>query len=310
MHVSRLPQNPMITLDMHESLDGNINGPSLIRVPSWVRKPLGRYYLYFAHHGGKFIRLAYADALAGPWRIHEPGSLRLEQTPYGHHIASPDVHVDEANKRIIMYYHGCCVKDHAYGQTTMAATSADGLHFESRTEHLDSSYWRMWQYGEWYYAVVMPFQAGDGGMKILRSRDPLTGWERSPRRYFTEDWRHGAVKLDGDVLTLFWSDAFRRPERLMFSRMDLRGDWLDWQPTTPQTLLRPEMPWEGADAPHTTSKRGAVHGCVWQLRDPGIYREDGRDYLLYAAGGEHAIAIAELHDPQAGRLPRRRAART
>ncbi|NET62179.1 MAG: hypothetical protein F6K47_40550, partial [Symploca sp. SIO2E6] len=32
----------------------NINGPSLIRVPEWIENPLGRYYLYFAHHQGKY----------------------------------------------------------------------------------------------------------------------------------------------------------------------------------------------------------------------------------------------------------------
>ncbi len=34
----------------------NINGPSLIRVPSWVPSPPGAYYLYFADHKGSPIR--------------------------------------------------------------------------------------------------------------------------------------------------------------------------------------------------------------------------------------------------------------
>jgi len=41
----------------------SINGPSLIRVPDWVEDRLGTYYLYFAHHHGLDIRLAFADAL-------------------------------------------------------------------------------------------------------------------------------------------------------------------------------------------------------------------------------------------------------
>ena len=36
------------------------------RVPAWVTQPLGRYYLYFSHHKGTFIRLAYADDLKRP----------------------------------------------------------------------------------------------------------------------------------------------------------------------------------------------------------------------------------------------------
>jgi hypothetical protein len=39
----------------------NINGPAAIRVPEWIENPLGNYYLYFAHHQGTYIRLAYAD---------------------------------------------------------------------------------------------------------------------------------------------------------------------------------------------------------------------------------------------------------
>jgi hypothetical protein len=33
---------------------------------------------------------------------------------------------------------------------------------------------------------------------------------------------------------------------------------------------------------------------VNQLRDPAIFEEDGRTYLLYAVAGESGIAIAEL----------------
>jgi hypothetical protein len=47
----RLPGNPIVTPASSPTLGENINGPSLILVPSWVERPLGRYYLYFAHHG-------------------------------------------------------------------------------------------------------------------------------------------------------------------------------------------------------------------------------------------------------------------
>ena len=36
---------------MFQNNDGeNINGPSLIKVPDWIKSPLARYYLYFSHH--------------------------------------------------------------------------------------------------------------------------------------------------------------------------------------------------------------------------------------------------------------------
>jgi hypothetical protein len=60
----------------------NINGPSLIRVPEWLPNPLGKYYLYFADHKGDHIRLAYADSVAGPWSVYEPGSLTLADSGF------------------------------------------------------------------------------------------------------------------------------------------------------------------------------------------------------------------------------------
>ncbi len=77
VRVERLLDAPIITPRLHPSIGANIQGPSLIRVPDWVEAPLGTYYLYFADHKGSYIRLAYADALQGPWRIHPAGSLQI-----------------------------------------------------------------------------------------------------------------------------------------------------------------------------------------------------------------------------------------
>ena len=76
--VARLVDGPILGQDAHPSIGANIQGPSLIRVPDWVPAPLGRYYLYFADHKGRYIRLAHADRLEGPWQVHVPGSLQLE----------------------------------------------------------------------------------------------------------------------------------------------------------------------------------------------------------------------------------------
>ena len=102
IRVERLVDSPIIRPEMDGSMGSNIAGPSLIRVPDWIERPLGRYYLYFADHRGTYIRLAYADALTGPWTTYEPGTLRLDQShfpttapaPAYAHVASPDVHID------------------------------------------------------------------------------------------------------------------------------------------------------------------------------------------------------------------------
>ena len=79
---ARIAQNPLITVDSSPSLGDNVNGPSIIRVPSWIPHPLGRYYAYFGHHKGQFIRLAYADAITGPWKIYEPGVVPVSDTAF------------------------------------------------------------------------------------------------------------------------------------------------------------------------------------------------------------------------------------
>ena len=64
--------------------------------------------------------------------------------------------------------------------------------------------------------------------------------------------------------------------------------------------MRPERKWEGASEPLKPSLRSVAYGPVNQLRDPAIYEEDGRIFLLYAVAGESGIAMAEVHLGPAG----------
>jgi len=289
MRVRRFEHNPIITQDMHGSLGDNINGPSLIRVPAWLPNPLGRYYLYFAHHQGKFIRLAYADDLRGSWRLHVPGTLRLEQTPCGGHIASPDVHVDDEAKRIRMYYHGPHSRDGQYvGQRTFLATSSDGLQFESDTTALGDPYFRVFKYRGAFYAVSV---AG----KLHRSDSGREAFEAKLPR-LDASCRHCATLVRGDTLHLFYSRWGDQPEHLYHATVPLDGDWKTWRIESRVSLLHAERDWEGADEPVRVSVGGSVHTRVHELRDPCVYVEGDRAYLLYSAGGEQSIAIGELID--------------
>jgi len=268
----------------------NVNGPSLIRVPEWVKNPLGRYYLYFAHHDGHYIRLAFADRLEGPWRTHEAGVLSLKESRFAGHVASPDVHVDEREKRIRMYFHGSEVASGVPGadQYTRVAVSSDGLRFEASAERLGRPYFRVFAWDGYTYALGMP------GV-FYRSRDGLTKFEEGPR-LFGPNMRHTALKLDGNVLSVFYTDVGDNPESIKLATIELTPDWLAWKESKPVVVLQPEEPYEGADAPRVPSVRGLVHGPACQLRDPAIFREDGRTYLLYSVAGENGIAIAELKD--------------
>ena len=86
-----------IDRDIFVDEDKNINGASLIKVPDWIKNPLGKYYLYFASHTGKYIRLAYSDSLTKPFKVYDGEPLKLSDTNCKTHIASPDVHIDNEN---------------------------------------------------------------------------------------------------------------------------------------------------------------------------------------------------------------------
>lgn len=288
MRIRRFATNPIVRPHMDARMGDNINGPSLIRVPDWLPHPLGRYYLYFAHHDGRYVRLAYADDLAGPWRMHGPGVLPLAASRFAGHVASPDVHVDERERRIRMYFHGAELASGVAGsnQYTRVALSADGLAFETLPELLGKPYFRAFTWGDLVYAIGMP------GL-VYRSRDGLGGFEHGPT-LFSPRMRHSALALDDDVLSVFYTDVGDAPESILRSTIRLTQDWTAWRASEPEVVLRPETEWEGARCTVEPSRRGLVHGPVNQLRDPCVFREDGRTYLLYAVAGEHGIAIAEV----------------
>ena len=318
LRVLRLLDEPIVRPCMDGRMGANVNGPSLIRVPDWVENPIGRYYLYFAHHKGAYIRLACADTLTGPWRMHVPGTLALEashfaterpdpanvseavrraaeaaaeagagEQDYLHpHIASPDVHADHERREIRMYYHGMLEDGE---QRTRVAVSADGIHFEARPEILGNSYFRVFLHEGWHYALVMPGE-------LRRSRDGLTGFEPGPV-LFRPEMRHAAVRYAGDTLDVFWSRAGDAPESILHSRVRLDGDWTAWREEGARVVLAPEHAWEGAGEPVEPSVRGEINRLVRQLRDPCIHEEDGRTYLLYCGGGESGIGIAEVLGP-------------
>ena len=95
-------------------------------------------------------------------------------------------------------------------------------------------------------------------------------------------------------MTVFFSRGEDEPERILRSTVRLTEDWTAWQDSSPELVLEPERPWEGSDLPLEPSRWGSAPGPVRQLRDPCIYREDGKTYLLYSVAGEHGIAIALL----------------
>jgi hypothetical protein len=287
MHVMRLSNNPIIRPHMDDRMGDNINGPSLIRAPDWVENPLGQYYLYFAHHDGRYIRLAYSNDLPGPWRTYRDGILSLRDAIFTGHVALPDMHVDQAQRQFRLYYHGADTPSGGGGeQTTRVAVSSDGLHFTALPEKLGRPYFRVFQWQGHHYALAMP------GV-FYRSRDGFSAFEEGPT-LFSHHMRHTALKLDEHRLSVFHTNVGDCPERVLLSIIDLKPDWWSWTASEPVVVLEPELPYEGGDLLRVPSVRGLIMEPVCQLRDPAIFCEGDRTYLLYTVAGERGIAIAKL----------------
>ncbi len=299
---------PIISADDHPDLGGNVNGPSLITAPAWLDNPPGKYLLYFAHHEGQSIRLATANKLTGPWQILSPGPLELEHSLFAEtapeladldpearayidagadgnypHIASPDVWVDEANRQIRLYYHGRLPNG---VQRTRLALSQDGLNFDAQEELLGLAYFRLFPHDGWFYAISMPGQ-------LYRSRDGLSGFEAGPK-LTSEPIRHHAILRHEGQCYVFWTRVGDRPERILVSLLNFAAPWQDWQLGETHEIHRAEKIWEGAIQAPKASQYGACMEAMNQLRDPAIFEEAGKIYLLYSVAGEQGIGIGEL----------------
>ena len=279
---------PIITPEILPlKLNDNINGPSLIKVPEWVERPLGKYYLYFAHHQGRSIRMAYADRIEGPYVLYDPGTLLLENTICGNHIASPDVHIDNDAKRILMYYHG----DTNDGQKTFLSRSVDGVDFlHHNTTPMGQFYFRVFKYKEKFYSV-----AKNGNQDGIIYESNSWDGEFKPMYNLIPNIRHSAVYVDKNILFLFYSLIGDEPESILMTTINLDN----WEPLSTQRVLQPRTEYEGAHLSAMKSMPGSSTlrhgGPVNEVRDPYVYEEDNNLYLLYSLAGECGIGLAKLY---------------
>jgi hypothetical protein len=319
---ARFSENPLISVTTSKSLGDNANGPSVIRVPPWVQHPLGRYYMYFAHHKGAYIRLAYANSLHGPWKVYEPGVLNVSDTIFYRpqpdppespaslytHVASPEIYIDEPNKRLVMYVHGMWtdgkawpadpraaltwMRDNAYAQYTQTTVSEDGLHFQTRPGiTAKTSYLRVFQRNGIYYSMSRLGVLG-------KAKDLLDHFELGPNPFdggpYAGRVRHVALLVRGNSLYVFFSAIGDAPEKILMSTVALVGDWVNWKASGPVEVLAPREAYECVDLPVTPSKAGESEGREHALRDPALFEESGKISLFYSVCGEQGIGGADV----------------
>jgi len=330
LRLERLSGNPIIVPGIGPRIGRNINGPSLIRVPEWVDKPLGKYYLYFAAHKGDHIRLAYSDRINGPWRTYDPGALSLKES--GFLTQAPEM--PEEIPPWLRLPQGLAIEEAEAHLSTPRAPQVPSLwedlthpHIASPDVHVDHDRKevRMYYHGldgfgrqvtrlaiskdglrfaagrrvavDRSYLRVFSYKGTTYGMAMpgvfYRSEDGVSRFSEGPR-LFNKNMRHAGLLVKGDSLLVFWTQVGDAPERILVSTVDLGGDWMDWKSSGPREALRPEYAWEGANLPLAASVRSSVNSPVNQLRDPAVYREGDGTFLLYVVAGESGIAIAEV----------------
>jgi hypothetical protein len=296
MFVRRFVNNPIVTADMLVGTKGfNINGPSLIFTPEWLPQRLGCFYLYFAHHHGRHIRLAYANHLEGPWTVYHPGTLQLaDAVGCQDHIASPDVHVDNVHREIRMYFHGIAAGSNK--QLSFFARSNDGIHFNANSKPIANFYLRAipWR-NEWIGMTK-------GGI-MYRSESGIADFRQLPQSAFpmkhpmanaSGDVRHVALQVIDDDLQVYFTRIGDKPERILRAHINLRQNPENWRAENAELVLSPEMEWEGTDVAPGCSKAGPSVVRENAVRDPAIFVYNDCTYLLYTVAGEAGIAIAEI----------------
>ena len=283
-------------------LDGkNINGPTCIRVPSWCENQLAKYYLYFAHHSGKYIRMCYSNSLEGEWTHFDGGVLSLEDfNDANHHIASPEIYVNSKEKLIYLYFHSPSISKNQ--QWTFLAISKNGINFDTIIDRpLAPFYMRVFQYSGYIYGMVKggsiwKSQNGTDEFKFVTNpfnpllKDEL--WFNDPGSI-----RHVGLYLNDNRLHVFFSRIGDMPERIMHTSINLSNCAdKDWIVSNFLEVIRPDEEYEGAKLSLKASTAGAAHDPMNELRDPYVIYDSNIFNLFYSVAGEQGIAISKFKD--------------
>lgn len=304
----------MISEKMLPNEDGrNINGPTVIKAPSWLKNTPGKYLMYFSHHTGSYIRMAYADKLTGPWKIYEGGVMDLAQiTKAGlswgpDHVASPEIWIDNEHQELWMYFHTPITPAPKFDdpdyqkkvlqqkQATYRATSKDGIVWTTNGRKIAEHYLRVLPAeggGFWGFARGGALSYSYDGKWLFDNLKPGP-MEHNPITFSMA--RHVALLKEKDDLLLFYSAIADVPESILVTHIKMDGpDWTRWTASEPKLVLTPETDYEGANLPMKPGTFGSSKDPERGLRDPFVIRDDGKLYLFYTIQGEKGIACAEL----------------
>uniref|UniRef100_A0A6G6ACF3 Uncharacterized protein n=1 Tax=Borely moumouvirus TaxID=2712067 RepID=A0A6G6ACF3_9VIRU len=319
--IQRFSTNPLINstdLPLYCDNDYNINFPTVVKTPSWLRNRLNdvigvkpTYLMYFSDHHGKQIFMAWSFDLEGPWNVYAPGTLKITQVLAAFNaslndtkaeVASADIYLDDDAKMVRMYFHRRVPNDN-YAIVTSVAYSEDGIHFNYiDTRAIGTAYMRHFVHDGYIYLT-------DRQAQLWRSRDGVNNLEAGPTIIgdafvnqsavngdgYTGLVRHIGLIKRGNTLYIYGTRVGDAPERVLWTTMNLRGNWCQWEAESPvEEGFRPVTDYEGANLPNIPSRKGSANEPVNQLRDPFPFYDMGKCFIFYTVAGESGIAGARL----------------
>lgn len=164
-----------------------------------------------------------------------------------------------------MYYHGL---NNFGSQKTRVTISKDGLNFVAKKKIVGWPYFRKFTYKKKDYALSMPgvIYKNTGNIEDLLAVNQV----------MEENIRHSAVLVYGDTLIVLFTRKGDAPERIFGTTIDFKLPSTLWKITEPYEIFRAEKDWEGGNLPVYPSIESAINTPVNQIRDPAIFKENGK----------------------------------
>jgi len=133
----------------------------LVKVDDKLVSPLGKYYLFYStDHAGVdgFISMAHSNSPFGPFTNYGQVYKNYDAELVGLETETPSVMWDEANGKLIMYFHSrsSFVSEE---QTTWTVTSVDGINWANKTKTLTLDVTKI--VGKGHNGYFHPFRVGN-----------------------------------------------------------------------------------------------------------------------------------------------------
>ncbi len=300
MKIKKIIKKKLIISCEHSLLRNwkNINGPVCFRVPNWIKSPLGKYYLLFSDHQGKYLRLAYSDNMNSEWKISKTKILEIKKFKkiLYDHIASPEIYLDHKNKNVCIYFHS---RSRRFGreQLTFVATSKNGIDYKIKNKDpIAPFYFRIFKYKNFFYGLTKGGDLFKSKNKFSKFKFIKNIFNKYSDKYHNKKGsvRHLCVKIKKKYLEVFYTKIGHRPERIYRGILKFLKNDKNWNVKHLEEILRPTKIYEGSNLKINISKSGPSKKIENAVRDPYILDDKNNTYLFYSVKGEKGIAFAKI----------------